>query len=303
MKAVVTGGSGFVGSFIAEELAKDPGCEVTIFDIARPELQLKKNMRYVEGDVRYYEEVEMVIRGAEEVYDIAGVLGTFELMGINPRAIQTNIQGAVHVLEACRKNDVKRVFHPTKPNDWLNTYSITKFAAEQFCLMYQQNYGMSIAALKWFNAYGPRQHLYPIRKAVPLFIVQAMHNKPLQVFGDGSQTVDLIYAEDVAKVALKATRKMGRVGKILDLGSGIPITVKELAELIIKHTGSRSKVEHLPMRPGEPEKSNIAADVEPLKKHLDVHFTSFEDGIEKTIQYYKNVDKQTIEKTFRYFNI
>ena len=303
MKIVVTGGSGFVGSFIAEELAKDADCEVIIFDIARPDFALKKNMRYIEGDVRYYEEVENVVKGAEEVYDIAGVLGTSELMSTNVRAVQTNIQGAIHVLEACRKQDVKRIFHPTKPNDWLNTYSVTKFAAEQFCLMYQQNYGMSIAVLKWFNAYGPRQHLYPVRKAVPMFIVQAMYNKPLQVFGDGLQTVDMIYVEDVARVALGATRKLGKIGRILDLGSGIPITVKELAELIIKHTNSKSKIAYLPMRAGEPEKSNIAANVEPLKKHLDVDFTQFDLGIKKTFEYYKNIDKEIIEKTFGYFNI
>jgi UDP-glucose 4-epimerase len=301
MKCLVTGGSGFIGSFVVEELAKE-GHDVVIYDVAKPEFDLPDNVEYFDGDTRYMSTLMAAMKGADEVYDIAGVLGTNELMFSNSRAVDVNVSGAVKVLEAARLCGVKKIFHPTKPNDWLNTYSITKFAAEQFCLMFVKNFNMSIACLKWFNAYGPRQHLYPVRKAVPLFIVQALYNKPVEVFGDGNQTVDMIYVTDIAKIAIKATRNCGKIGKVIDVGSGLPITVNELAGMIIKMTKSRSKIKHLPMRAGEPERSNIAADTTALRDVLKVDkFTDFEKGLKITIDWYKNLHKKEHLKALEHF--
>lgn len=301
MKCLVTGGSGFIGSFVVEELARE-GHRVIIYDIAKPEFELPSNVEYFDGDTRYISTLMSAMKGVDELYDIAGVLGTNELMFSNNRAVDVNIGGAINALKAAKLSGVKRVFHPTKPNDWLNTYSITKFAAEQFCMMFIKNFGMSIACLKWFNAYGPRQHLYPVRKAVPLFIAQALYNKPVEVFGDGNQTVDMIFVTDIAKIAIKATRNCGHLGKVIDVGSGIPITVNELASMIIKITKSRSKIKHLPMRKGEPERSNIAADTTALRDVLNVdEFTPFEKGLKETISWYKNLPEKELLKALDHF--
>lgn len=304
MKCVVTGGSGFIGSFITEELAKE-GHEVIIFDIARPQFKLPPNVEFVEGNTLYPELLNKVItKDTDEVYDLAGVLGTSELMFDNPRAVDTNIHGAVNVLDACKNKGVKRVFHPTKPNDWLNTYSITKFAAEQLALMYQKNFNMDISILKWFNAYGPRQHLYPIRKVIPLFVIQATNNLPIEIFGDGEQTVDLIYVEDIAKIAIEATRKCGKLGKILDVGSGIPLKVNELAQKIIRLCNSKSEIIHLPMRYGEPVRSQIKADTVELRKYIQFNeFTDLDIGLKKTAEYYKNIHNEEQERALRHFKI
>jgi len=303
MKTVVTGGSGFIGSFFAEQLAEE-GNDVIIYDIARPRYTLKKNMTYVDGDVRYLEALLDVTKGVDEVYDISGVLGTTELMSMNTRAVDTNIIGALNVLEACKTNNVKRLFHPTKPNDWLNTYSITKFATEQFCLMYQKHYGMNITALKWFNAYGPRELLYPVRKAVPSFIIQALHNKDIQIYGDGEQTVDLVYVTDIAKIAIKAARTCGQLGKVIDVGTGIAMTVNNLAKLIITMCKSSSKIVYLPMRPGEPEMSRIKAEIADLKKHINIDkFVDIEEGMKYTIDYYRGVEEGEVTKAFEYLGV
>jgi len=297
----VTGGSGFIGGFIVEELAAE-GHQVLVYDIAKPEFALPTNVEYFDGDTRYISTLISAMKGMDEVYDIAGVLGTNELMFSNNRAVDVNIDGALNVLKAAKICGVKRLFHPTKPNDWLNTYSITKFAAEQFCLMFIKNFGMEIAVLKWFNAYGPRQHLYPVRKAVPLFITQALYDRPVEVFGDGQQTVDMIYVTDIAKIAIKATRKCGGIGKVIDVGTGLPITVNELAKMIIRLTKSKSKIVHLPMRKGEPERSSIAADVTMLNDVLEVEeFTPFEAGLKKTIDYYRRLPEEELEKALEHY--
>lgn len=289
MRVMVTGGSGFIGGFIVDQLAAE-GHEVLIYDIAKPEFTLPHNVVYVNGDTRYADQLTAAMQGCEEVYDVAGVLGTSELMLCNEQSVDVNIRGAVNVLEAARRNKVSRVFHPTKPNDWLNTYSITKFAAEQFCFMFQQNFGMQVAVLKWFNAYGPRQHLYPVRKAVPLFIAQALRGQPLEVFGDGEQTVDMIYVTDIAKIAIRACRELGRSSKVIDVGCGLPITVNQLAQKIIDACGSKSEIKHLPMRSGEPSRSDIRADVVELRKLISVDsLTEFGPGLDQTIAYYRDV--------------
>jgi len=320
MKCVVTGGSGFIGSYIADRLAGE-GHFVVIYDIARPMTKLPKNIIFIEGDIKYRETLDEVIDGAEEVYDCAGLLGTSELNLIKTRAIETNILGTVNVLESCRVHGVKNVFHPTKPfpgidgilqgrgyeKAWLNAYSVTKMAAEMFCLMYQKdNPDMNITVLRWMNGYGGRQHLYPIRKMVPLFVVLALRNRDLTIFGSGNQTVDLIYAEDIAKYAIQATRRLGRVPRVMDFGSGLPMSVKEVARYIIDLTCSKSKFVNLPMRGGEPKDTLIVADLAQLKTELGVQeleLTPLEIGMTATIEFYKAVPENEVCKALEHYGL
>lgn len=320
MKCVVPGGAGFIGSFIADRLSEE-GHFVVIYDIARPMIRLPKSITFVEGDVRHRETLDVVIDGADEVYDCSGLLGTSELNLMKTRSIETNILGAVNVLESCRVHGVKRIFHPTKPfpgiddiiqgrgyeKAWLNTYSVTKMAAEMFCLMYQkENPNMNLTVLKWMNAYGARQHLYPVRKMIPLFIVQALYDKNITVFGSGNQTVDLIYVEDIAKYAIEATRKLGRVPRVMDFGSGLSMSVKDVAQYIINFVNSKSKIVHLPMRSGESKDTTIKADLVPLKTELGVQelgLTAFEIGMERTIKFYKGLPEDEVYKAFEHYEI
>lgn len=302
MKCVVPGGSGFIGSFIALKLAEE-GHEVIIFDIARPEFRLPENIEYFEGDIRYVEMLEKVVPGSNEVYDCAGVLGTHELISQTTRAIDTNIHGAVNVLDVCRRYNVQRIFHPTKPKfatDWENTYTITKFTAEKFCLMYKETYKMNIAILRWTNATGPRQHLYPIRKAVPLMIALALRDLPLEVYGSGNQTVDIIDVRDVAKIAIRATREYA--SGILEVGAGIAITVNKLAQDIIDIVGSKSEIHHVPMRMGEKEDTKIVADTKALYEQFpDVNFTPYRQTLEDCVDYYKSLNRAEIDKAIDHF--
>ena len=308
-KIVVTGGSGFIGSYIALELAKDPDSEVVILDHVPPDSDwpMPENARYEDGDIRYFGEVSPVIAGAEEVYDIAGVLGTSELLYCNARAIDTNIKGAVNVYEACKQHGVKRLFQPTKPNDWLNTYSITKFAAEQFALMYGDNSQVKVCSLKWMNAYGPRQHAYPVRKLIPTFCLQAIHGRPITIYGDGSQTVDLINVEDVASIAVHATRNFAGIGKVVDVGSGEAVTVREVAEKIIAMVPNcKSEIANNPMRDGEPERSSIKADTASLVDDLGYSLdwlTDLDFGLRKTVDYYRSMAPGAVSHAFRFLGL
>ncbi|MBG9941035.1 NAD(P)-dependent oxidoreductase [Brevibacillus formosus] len=312
MKCVVTGGSGFVGSFIVEELVKR-GNEVVIVDLVPPNYELPEEVKFNVGSTLYPETMRSAFAGATEVYDVAGVLGTEELMSDNGKAIDVNIKGTFNCLDLALVEGVKRFFYPTKPNEWLNTYSITKIAGEKFCEMYRRAFGLDVTILRWFNAYGPRQHLYPVRKAVPLFIIQALYGLDIEVFGDGEQTVEMVYVEDMARIVVDATRSsLGmKAGKVLDLGSGQVMTVNHLCKEIIrivnahfrpKNNPSPSQIRHLPMRMGEPMRTHIQAELADLRNHMHIPvFTDVEIGLIKTIEYYNNLPKVEVMRALQYF--
>src|SRR3989338_8742382 len=188
-KALVTGSAGFVGSYLVEAL-KRHGYKVFEFDI-------KEGYNILDP-----RQVERAVRGKDVVFNLAGLLGTHELIeGNTIKAVQVNIIGALNVLEAARKYKVD-VVEICKPNIWLNTYSITKQAAEDFTVMYAKEHGLKTWAVRWYNIFGPRQHYGSPQKLAPTSIVKALRNQPIPVFGTGKQTADHIYAKDAAEATI-----------------------------------------------------------------------------------------------------
>ena len=313
MKAVVTGGSGFIGGFIAEALSKESDTnEVIIFDIAKPDFPLYDNVKYMFGDIRDRHLLNVAFRNAEEVYDCAGLLGTSELIEVSSLASETNITGAVNVLDACRDNGVKRIFHPTKPmfsHDYENTYTITKFCAEKFCQMYKEQFDLSVAVLRWLNATGPRQHVYPIRKAVPLMCILAMNDQPIEIYGDGEQTVDIIDVRDIAGISIRACRELGRYEGIVEVGLGNKMSVNKLSSTIIdlveEKTGNKcnSKIEYVPMRSGERKNTNIVANLSNLRDLMpDFKFNySVEECLKTCVNYYSGLSKSETRNVFQFY--
>jgi UDP-glucose 4-epimerase len=321
MKAVVIGGSGFVGLHVAAELSREnPDNEVVIFDISRPQFPLFKNVKYVFGDVRNPALLDKAIYKADEVYDCAGLLGTSELIEMAALAADTNIVGCLNILDACRRENIRReadkfpglevkIFHPTKPcfrtgpdKEWENVYTITKFTAERFCMMYKEQFGLSIAVTRWLNCCGDFQHLFPIRKAFPLMIILALNNLDLEIYGDGQQTVDVIDVRDIAKISLLACRKLGHYNGVVEVGSGSKTTVVKMAEDIISATNSQSRVKFLPMRSGEVKNTEICADTSNLKKLLgyDLQF-SYEQTLKDSVDWYSRLTKYEVRNALQFY--
>ena len=298
MKVLVTGGNGFIGGYVCERLAA-LGHQPIVFDrVLRADSEIGVDVgRGVDlGDVRNESSVFESVYHADGVIHLAGVLGTQETIA-NPRpAIETNVLGSLNVFKACELHKKKCVYIAVG-NHWMNNpYSITKTTAERFALMLNKERGTQIAIVRGLNAYGPRQKAVPVRKIMPNFIIPALQNKPITVYGDGSQVMDMIYVSDLADILCRALLVEHWVyDRVFEAGTGRPTTVLQIAEEVIRQTESTGSIRRVAMRPGEPDRSEVLGNPEtlaPLYKSLRVPMVTLEDGIAQTIDYYRRTFQQ-----------
>jgi nucleoside-diphosphate-sugar epimerase len=282
---------GFLGGSVVRELL-DRGHCVTVMDRRASQKECDRlfgvgTVQARAGDVLDCDSLELVFRGAQEVYHFAGRLGTSELNDDMIGAIEANVSGAVNVFEAARRASVPVVFYPSKPNVWLNTYTITKYAAEQFARLYSER-GLRVCLLRYFNAFGPGQAVGPIRKIIPTFAWYAMRGRALPVYGDGNQTVDLIHSADLARVTVEFVRAQTWSGPV-DLGRGVALTVNEVAVAVNSYFTNTSGIEYLPMRPGETPGTTLVADLVPLEKILGpLTFKDWAGTLGDTLAWYEH---------------
>jgi len=282
MKVLITGGTGFIGSHLAT-LLEAKGHDVTL--LSYESSAFANSTKFILADITDREKISDIIPKFDAVYHLAGLLGTNELIKEAHRASMVNIIGTINILDGALKNKTK-VIHITKPNVWLNTYSITKEAGEKFAKMYYEQLGLPTVSVKWLNVYGPRQSFH-CQKAVPFFIRWALKNEPVEIWGSGEQTMDLIHAKDAVRATVMIGENKNLEGQTVDVGTGEETTVNWLADKIITMTNSRSKIKHLPMRAGETSDTRIAADTSILKNLGFKTEYTLEDGLKETVEWYK----------------
>lgn len=303
-KVILTGGTGLIMFHVAERHA-ELGDEVVLFDNQQQHrmyeetqklLQEKKNVTFVQGDIRDKSAVKYLVDGAEIVYHFAALMGTSARFKQEVITTEVNVIGTLHVCQAALDAGVKYFVYPPRPalTFWLTPYIITKTAQTQFVQMYHAVYGLPAIGLNIQNCYGPRERavlegntLRPGegRKMMATFIMAALKNEPLPVFGDGEQSSDFIYIDDVVAACMRAPT-YSAIGQIIDIGTGVSTPVKKVAEIIIELTGSKSKIEYKPMRTGE-IKVHTKADLTNAKKYLDWEpKIDLREGLKRTIPYY-----------------
>lgn len=296
MKVLVTGGSGFIGSYVCRELIAQ-GHEPLRFDHHR-----HSDDEVFLGDVNDASAVTEAVAHVDGVIHLAAVLGTQETI-TNPRpAAIVNIMGALNVFEAALQYDLPVVYAGVG-NHWMRdhgtgAYTISKTAAEDFARMYVKYRGAKISVVRPMNAYGPGQSVAApfgsskVRKITPAFVCRALSGLPIEIYGSGDQVSDMIYVADVARVMVAALGS-GVFGPI-GVGPVDSMTVNEIANMVNRAvfgaTGAPDLV-HLPMRPGEVPDAVVSAG-ESLKFLDDIgidpkYFVSIERGIEETVEWYR----------------
>jgi len=287
MKALVTGSTGFIGSHLVETLLKR-GHEVTTLDRAAndsPEIT-----RAFQANILDAEKVREATTGQDIVYHLSAILGTAELVSQAHHAVDVNINGTVNVLDACRSEGAALLF-VSKPNPWLNTYSITKETAERFCLMYRSEFQVPVTIVKPFNVYGPRESVGPGRaqKLIPNTVMKALNDQPLTIFGSGDQINDYIYVDDVVRLIADLSLSDGAINGTYDVGTGDGQTVNEVCRLILELTDSNSEIERQTMRPGESSSVALRADLTQIERVMPVgEFMGLRDGLARTVEFYRS---------------
>lgn len=304
---LVTGGAGFIGSHIAEELVKR-GYSVRIVDnflTGKREnlVSFQDKVELIDGDVRDLSICREAVKGVDFVLHQAALPSV-------PRSIEDpfltneiNVNGTLNILIASRKAKVKKFVFASSSSVYgddshlpkkegiegtpLSPYALSKLMGEKYCQIFSTLYGLSTICLRYFNIFGPRQDPFSQYAAViPNFINHILKRKRCTIFGDGEQSRDFTYVSNVVEANLIASEAQETSGEVFNLGCGSRTTVRFLAEKINEIANSNISPFYGKPRPGDIKHSY--ADISKARKLLKYQpVVSFEEGLERTIQWYK----------------
>jgi UDP-glucose 4-epimerase len=300
-KILITGGAGFIGSSLAHKLAKDKGNVITIVDnlltgdVNRiPKLE---NVKFIKGDVNDNQVISSIFYGNsfDYVFHYAAVVGVKRTIE-NPIMVLDDLKGLRNVLDLCKNTSVKRIFFSsssevygepvelpqheyTTPLNSRLPYAIVKNVGEAFLKSYKQEYNLDYTIFRFFNTYGPLQSKDFV---VSKFIAAALKNEDITIYGDGSQTRTFCFVDDNIQACVNAFMKDEVMNDVVNIGSDKILTVLELAEMIIKVSGSTSKIVHLPALE-EGDMTRRQPDTCKMLQLLGSEPLSLEDGLKKVI--------------------
>ncbi|MBX4197073.1 GDP-mannose 4,6-dehydratase [Candidatus Saccharibacteria bacterium] len=304
---LVTGGAGFIGSNLADGLAADPGNSVTAVDNMltgkKQNLSQKPNLKFIKADVNNFNDISSVFYSGDYdyVYHYSAVVGVKRTLE-NPVLVLRDIDGIKNILELSKNTDVKRVLYAsssevygepvelpqheeTTPLNSRLPYAVVKNIGECFLRSYKLEYGLDFTIFRFFNTYGPRQSTDFVMSK---FLNAALSGKDITIYSDGSQTRTFCFVSDNVEATTKAIKDRSTIDEVVNIGNDNEITIKELAQKIIKKTKSKSKVVHLPPLK-EGDMTRRQPDAAKMKKLLGRPLTSLDEGIEKLIEYRKHL--------------
>lgn len=314
MKALVTGGSGFLGSHMCDAfLAR--GDEVVCLDIGPTDkiAHLLENpcFSFVKGSVLDRELVDELVQGCDAVVHLAAVVGVDSVLSGVLRNLQVNIHGTEAVLESAYKYGKKVLFSSTSEIYGRNpkvpwteeddlvigatnigrwSYAISKAACEHLCFAYAER-GLRMIIVRYFNIYGPRLDTIGTGRVVSIFVGQAIKGEPLTVIGDGQQTRCFTYIDDAVAGNLAALEKPEAEGRVFNIGTDHEITILELANIVRELTGNRSEIVFVPKRSRYGEHfediPRRVPDITRMRTILGVEpQVSVREGLERTLNWY-----------------
>lgn len=269
MKALVTGGAGFIGSNICAALRRD-GVEVTVLDNLssgyRENLEDLSGVHFIEGDIRDVDIVSRAVSGCEVVFHLAASVGNKRSIDHPGEDTAINVNGTLTVLEAARDAGVRKIVASSSagiygelktipitedhPLDPLTPYGVSKLYTEKMALAFAHVYGLEAICLRYFNVYGPNQRFDAYGNVIPIFAFRALRGEPITIFGDGTQTRDFVHVDDVVQANLKAANNRGTSGAF-NIASGTQTRILDLANAVIAHLDAQVPILHADHRAGD----------------------------------------------------
>ncbi|HZB23442.1 MAG TPA: SDR family oxidoreductase [Gaiellaceae bacterium] len=272
MKVLVTGGGGFIGSNLVRKLLES-GHDVRVLDNfstgnRRNLVDVVDEIEIVEGELRSYERVHNATRGVEVVFHQGALPSVPRSMQDPLTTSAVNVEGTLNVLLAARDEDVRRVVFASSSSVYGNTgelprvesqfpdplspYAVSKLAAERYCVTFARVYGLETVTLRYFNVFGPRQDpTSQYAAVVPRFMAAIDAGEPVPIYGDGEQSRDFTYVDNVVEANLLAADARDAVGAVLNIATGRSQSVNGLADAIGDVLGKTVEREYLGTRAGD----------------------------------------------------
>jgi UDP-glucose 4-epimerase len=310
--SVVTGGAGFIGSHVVERLlGTEPDATVRVLDNfssgARTNLpfaaQYGTRLEIIDGDIRDLATVERVLAGASVVYHQAAMRSVPRSVADPLGANDNNVTGTLHVLEAARRAGVRRVVYASSSSVYgdrpelpkredqtpapISPYAVSKAVNEQYASVWTRLYKVETVGLRYFNVFGPRQDPASEYAAViPRFILWALRDQPLEIHGDGNQSRDFTYIDNVVDANLAAARAPAASGETFNVGCGARISLLDIVSRLEKMLGKTLQRHHTPARAGDV--AHTLADIGKAQRLMGyTAAVDFDEGFRRTVEYFK----------------
>jgi UDP-glucose 4-epimerase len=307
-KALITGGAGFIGSHLVDELLI-AGCNVTVLDnLSTGHLS---NLKHIENHITFYQEDirnrEILNKAAKDcdiIFHQAAVVSVPSTVDDPVESAMVNEMGTLLVLEAARKNNIKKVVlasscavygddpdipkHENMNPKPQSPYAVQKLSGEFYARLYFDLYGLETVCLRYFNVYGPRQDpSSPYSGVISIFMTKASSKKTPVIYGDGNQYRDFIFVKDVVRFNLLAASEDEAIGRTFNVGTGTVTRINRLWEMIQRLEGFNIEPEYERARPGDIRES--VASIDYAKKTLGFEPEySFEKGLKETFDWYQD---------------
>jgi UDP-glucose 4-epimerase len=303
-KILVTGGAGFIASSLAEQLAVNPDHLVVIVDnlqtgsFEKIPGAMHENIRFIRCDVNEFSDISAVFYAYsfDYVFHYAATVGVKRTLE-NPIKVLNDLNGIRNILTLSKNTTVKRIYfssssevygepvefpqneHTTPLNSRL-PYAIVKNAGEAYLKAFKKEFGLDYTIFRFFNTFGPKQSRDFV---VSKFIVNALRNEDITIFGDGSQTRTFIFIDDNVEATVHAFSKNMFVNDVVNIGGEKEISILDLAKTVIRLSGSQSKIIHLPpLKEGDMPRRR--PDTTKMKQLVSHPLLPFEDGLKRVIE-------------------
>jgi UDP-glucose 4-epimerase len=311
MKILITGGAGFLGSYLCEKYVNDGHVVYALDNLLNGNLNNirillhRKNFKFMHDDIRSDDLYHKLPTDLDAIIHLAAQIHVDRSI-VNPaETFKINVDGTLKILEFARMNDVKKVLHASTSEVYgtakhtpmdedhpllaSHPYGVSKIAADRLCYSYNETYDLGVDIVRCFNLFGPRQKDTGYGGVIAIFINRVLQDKPPIIYGDGSQTRDYMYVTDAINaydMVLTANNNPGRNG--INFGSGTELSVKRIAELVIKYAATNEmKAIHVEPRPVEVQR--LFADISLADRLLGFRpQVDFERGLSLLVDWYNN---------------
>lgn len=311
MKILITGGAGFIGSHLCEKYINDGHTVICLDNFVNGNLTnirhllCNKNFKLVTGDVRDFPLVEKVTTGVDVTFHLAAQIHVDKSI-VDPKlTYDVNVSGTYNILQASKINDVRRVIYASTsevygsakhspmaenhPLDAPHPYGASKIAADRLCNAYIQTYGMDICVVRPFNIFGPRQKDTGYGGVISIFTKRILSNMPPIIYGDGEQTRDYTYVEDIVRAYDLVMCHEIPIREPVNFGTGREVKIIDLANMLIRLCNMHEPVTPVSVEPRPGEVRRLIADVTRATSLLGWKpAITLEGGLIKFVEWYKN---------------